>query len=741
MSNTFDQQLASAVRGTLNQLATAESTTENQESAAKLSLYYAHGQSEITKDNYEKAVEKSKEDRQNNELAVNAGYVATNVVAVAGSAASDAASARTNITTAAAAMQTAADAITGLSSRMAGILAIAQAEDNKTDLSKMASSARSASASAAQLAEIATVEFLNATIDASKETASAVVNHATKAQTDINSLSAATQAQLTNAIAATTNANNKISTNLQAERVASGNYHRSRVESSADQGVLTYVNKVTNQNINLKGDPDDSDGKTLIVKYNTNRSSKHVEAYRVIIVPSDQGSGFDLNTAMSLAKEYYFQIGANDFKGRSFEATLYMEGAQGEPKDLSVLSFKEVTDVNGDPVIQGKSYNAFVLTVFTNEYKNRNRLTDDFLSNASQPYISQATLPAADTESIKLHSPNESEDKDQTALRVDFQVNEAAYEKYKSILEYRVIILSEENVRASYKNVIALQKVIEQERTQAHSTAAEMEAKEATEQIGRLSAQANNLTTHINSVISRVMDVYERNSDVAKMLPAIERLNKWKAKFSSDDETALKKLITNTATSTLDPNVLADLESDLKEILTDLRQRASVQKSMASVKSSLQKKDGLREKATKARELSRKAEAEAQKAMKEASDSDFFFDLQLAETVSDGNYTLANPSEGTKSKKSGSDDAKTAMMAVLDKTATDNYGQPLEYGKSYGVYILAASNSSDPDKMNTYANSLTKVYTCQVNQKSEVRFGIPLTSDAKHANTATFKKL
>lgn len=507
MSTTYTEELQGSINNSNNEFIQEEYTLDHANEAAKLSLYYAHGNTEKNNINYRNAKIDEGKALKLNEQAVQGINLANNASTAANQSLVDSGKATSNVSTAAANMQIAANAITKLSSDVAGILAVANAADHGSQIQDSVGRAYEKITKAAKLAEEVSLVSLNATIEAAQSTASTVVTDAQLALSSMTSFQGATAAQYSAASALAVSSNEGVTDARKTEKEASGAYDITRKQDEAIKTTRKLINKVSNHNLDLfdpalvknklkvkvlnNGNKEDASfkvaaGKSYTISFNklegdglnpgttgaNIEDGDYIQYYRLIMVKYDASAAFDINTAKNLPVGTYYQFEPNGYKG--YSRTFYLLGTdqalipydpkavvETDPISLDSYDSKHVrgiaVDNEGKPIEAGEYYVSYVYAVYTDEYQKLISNTDGFLSLPSKDTQLQMNLTR-----IPVHMLDKDQKKKPNLIVYDpvrlnsrdFAVQFEVYQKNydPSLMEYRVMMVEKANVDAKKLN-------------------------------------------------------------------------------------------------------------------------------------------------------------------------------------------------------------------------------------------------------------------------------------------------
>ncbi|MCE7991211.1 MAG: hypothetical protein HEP71_04490 [Roseivirga sp.] len=473
MNITFSKQLHDSITNANKGLLQEEYKLNNAKSAAKLSLYYTHGNTEKNAINFQNINSDKEKALLLDEKSLRAVSLANNALLAAKQALVDSSLATNNISTAANGMQAATNAITKLSSDVAGILAIANASDFGSKIQQSIQEAYEKARVAAKMAEEVSLISLQTTIEAAQSTASTVVKDAEMTLSSITALNKVTTARYTDTSNKVVTAVKHLTEARKVEKIASATYDIAFKQDQAIRNTLGLINSVSNNNLQLfdpvrdlyKGDwknrpkSNSEAGESYSIYFDAFKNEKAIRAYHVVMVKSDAAGTFDINLAKDLRPGTYKKVEPKGYSGYSH--TFYLLGTdkalistdpyEEEPCQSGGANSVEHKDIRGiaidyrgKPIENGVNYVAFVYAVFTEDYQKRVNNTDGYLSLPSEELLLQKNLPAV--ERVKVHEPYFNS----RNFEIVFSVPTEDYDP--DLLEYRIMVLDKENVKADEIN-------------------------------------------------------------------------------------------------------------------------------------------------------------------------------------------------------------------------------------------------------------------------------------------------
>lgn len=251
MSNLLNNQVGQALTNVGNALQQLELTEFNTLRGAKLSLYHAHGITSKAEGELKEHQEQSKKSAQQSKIAAIGVNATANVSVAAKAAVLDASTTTSNAAAAAASVQKAATALTTLSGNIATTLAIANTLDKGTRIQSLVEKASKATVAAAELAEQASLIALNLTIEASQSRAASVVTQSD----DVKSKMIALQKMLSDTFGKQqdliTEDEATVSSAVTDESQQAGIYKTARAEDQALSLSASFINQYINNGLTV----------------------------------------------------------------------------------------------------------------------------------------------------------------------------------------------------------------------------------------------------------------------------------------------------------------------------------------------------------------------------------------------------------------------------------------------------------------------------------------------------------
>ena len=709
MNTPYVNNLQDAVEGTIDGYVEQQTTTSGQESATKMSMYYAHGETETAAGTYEKALETSDTADRINNSAVEVTTEAGNVVTSATQASTDAENAKNNVSSAANSIQLAANSISTFYKDVSALFSVAQTQDMKTDLYKLTQKARDAARKAACIAEEASLKALDATIVASRTVAPTVLENATTAEANATTVSDATTATNTAALENFQASNTALIEANKLELEAVGNYNIAKAENTAVSNNLEEVQMIANGDLNVQvlgraGDAFQASFDAFISPYDfrsdcdgieeNNKPEKYenvVKNYYAFIVPKAEETNMNADYAWKNRKNgYAFAPTANPPAKIIYDFFTYPEVIEengGREKPIEGTTVYDVADWKGNAVVKGANYVVFIFLEFTDEYKDKPSQPSNLLSLPSLPFILKADLETASC--ITITAPDDTSSDLPTYASVSFEgvANEVD-------VEYRLMLLNKADAEAARRNsgedyISSCDQGDKCKEWKVELAAEVLAAKAIQEEIEQL---------NIDLAVAKVDNTNARGSmEVAKkVLQNVERrLDK------NPDDPALKK-------------AKQEAEKDLKAA-TALHDKTS-----AKVKKIEEKQAAAFEEFVALEVQIVKLEAKIKAncdgkhsdsgnsmtyAKGDSASSAFIFDESIAQSLLPGTYTTFDAVTLKGESVSGS--------VTLDHATTDNFGNLLRSDEEYSAVILAVY-AGELEERTQYADILSNFSTAAI---------------------------
>ncbi len=695
--NSYNDNLHSSVVKSLSDQESALNNAEAQLEASIFSLYYAQGAYITAYENLE-VDNRSYVYKQNvNKAIIRDSDISTNVLASANQGNTHVAQSISDTAVAAANVQIATNAIVKLASDVGSIYSIVNAADFDTEIYDQAYDAYALMNDTAYLAERTSEKSMLASSYVAEVSASTVAEKAASTDASVKNLLSVLDADF-KAISEKLAVDN---TNLAAasvnEKVAEGKVEDLEVVNDAAKEGYDLSNKELNLDLVVSLSTDSgmhNDVKVSFEQYTspfptTNPTTTDsngneiavdgypVEAYYIMVVSESKKNIFAISDAEGLITNAdtsrFVKVAASGYSpGDPINETLTLNG-DGALKDS-----------DGNPISLGDNYVVFVLAVLETGYKKAINNFDDYITAPSAVFALTNQLKAPKAKSIKVTAKETAQDsislKDGSSktISVEKQEGQTLGFSIKQIdtgdkaldMQYRCMFLPDNS--EFVKGLLTNQKLkdIEHYSEKESSSETQKELSQLKKKIEELTGELNK--EEGNDDISNLLEVLNSSIE-GKSENEIETLKKSLTGWDSVlDKFNLKKIANKEEAKVLELLHLT-IELEIKEI--QLIENA--------VESTLtEERPG------------------------------FFFNLDIAEQVSAGNYILASPSKKNKTNYSAE---------IIDGT-TDNFGNRLIPGNKYIPVVLAISGSDDPDEvqqftaaLSNFANTNSFYYNYEIN--------------------------
>ncbi len=487
MNSTYKKELSSSIKNSNKEFVKEEYKLDHKKNASKVSLYYAHGQTEKTHNNFISTREDSKAAEKLNKKVVKATNFTENVVLAAKQSLQDSSSTTSNVSTAAANMQIAANAITKLASDVAALKSVAKNTANESKILHHTNKANELIQHAAKKAEEVSLVSMQATIEAAQATASTVVTNAEASLEAVKSLHSSTAANYSNLQELTVTDNENLTTARKNEKLASAKFDITKRQDMAIKATRRQVNKVSNHHLTMK-DPQVKKNKgehaelwpfseipagdSYTIRFESYDNEEHIKNYRLIVAKYDDAEAFDINIAKDLDPGTYYQFAPaapNNSKKRAYSHTFYLLDAkehaipnhhfrivedgkkwhiQDNSDGMIELMDNVVThlavDYKGKPLERGTPYVAYVYAVYEENYQRTIDSTVGDLSQPSKKLTLQQYLYSPDK--VSMYNPYFNS----RNIAVSFQLPIEHYDPMR--IEYRIMAVESVNVMAKEIN-------------------------------------------------------------------------------------------------------------------------------------------------------------------------------------------------------------------------------------------------------------------------------------------------
>ncbi|MDQ6530918.1 hypothetical protein [Flavobacterium sp. LHD-85] len=420
--NSYNENLHSSVLSSLESQAMTKKQLSSQLSNSMFTLYYAEGAEIVAQEKLDATTKMYQEQQHINNVVVKNKNMADNLLLSANQQKTYVTQAVTNMAVCASNIQIASNSIVRLASDIGSIYSIINAADYGTQIYQQALEAYNLINKTAYIAEQNSQYAMEATASISEVSTSTVADGAKLTNTSVNNLLQVTTADLTATTAVLTVDNDTKAKASIATRAAEGAIKCSEVEYDASKKAYDYNNALFNQSLAVEVPKQfDPTAGTFSVSFDAYRSpfspedrdpgtqnkglANPVLSYNIIMVKDSRKSFFSASTAELL-------VGSSS-QSKSIPAS---QNPDAKGKYKSTIAYKEVRDSDNDPLVLGENYVAFLLIIFTENYKKEINTFDEYLSAPSETFALTYTLKNAKN---ITNSGNASEDLSGIIFTVD----------------------------------------------------------------------------------------------------------------------------------------------------------------------------------------------------------------------------------------------------------------------------------------------------------------------------------
>ncbi|KRD10391.1 hypothetical protein ASE21_11845 [Flavobacterium sp. Root901] len=446
--NTYNENLHSSVLASLESQQLSKKQLDAQLSASMFTLYYAEGAEIIASEKLDAASKMYQSKQHINNVVVKNKNMSDNLLLSANQQKTFVGQSVTNMAVCAANIQIAANAIVRLASDVGSIFSIVNAADYGSQIYQQGLDAYNLMNKTAYHAELTSQHAMEASAAVAEVPSTTVADGAKVTNDSVNNLLQVTTADL-NAITAILTADNDTKSQASiATRGAEGAIKCSKVEYEASKKAYIINNKKFNQNIKVDVpkpfDPSSKGSFTVSFDYfkspfpNTDLSADNVKtevknpvkSYNIIIVKESKKALFTTSTAEDLLS--------------SPSQFVRVAEKPDEKEGKAVISLNNLLDSDNEALALGEKYVAFLLIVFTEDYKKEINTFDEYLSVASESFrLTQTLNEAKNIISSKTGSQEEeSDDNYRKAPLTEFSFTVKKDDNIKpSAIDYRFILL------------------------------------------------------------------------------------------------------------------------------------------------------------------------------------------------------------------------------------------------------------------------------------------------------------
>ncbi|WDF65950.1 hypothetical protein [Flavobacterium sp. KACC 22763] len=420
--NSYNENLHSSVLSSLESQEMTKKQLSSQLSNSMFTLYYAEGAEIVAQEKLDATTKMYKEQQHINNVVVKNKNMADNLLLSANQQKTYVTQAVTNMAVCASNIQIASNSIVRLASDIGSIYSIINAADYGTQIYQQALEAYNLINKTAYIAEQNSQYAMEATASISEVSTSVVADGAKLTNTSVNNLLQVTTSDLTATTAVLTIDNDTKAKASIATRAAEGAIKCSEVEYDASKKAYNYNNALFNQSLAVEVPKQfDPTAGTFSVSFDVYKSpflpedrdsgtpnkglANPVLSYNIIMVKDSRKSFFSASTAELL-------VGSSS-QCKSIPAS---QNPDAKGKYKTTIAYKELRDSDNDPLVLGENYVAFLLIIFTENYKKEINTFDEYLSAPSETFALTYTLKNAKN---ITNSGNSSEDLSGIIFTVD----------------------------------------------------------------------------------------------------------------------------------------------------------------------------------------------------------------------------------------------------------------------------------------------------------------------------------
>jgi hypothetical protein len=408
--NTYSETLQSTVIATLTQLSQQQAKLDSAQIAAHYSLYYAQDTEITNRDQLADCRTATVFSLQVNDQSLISENQAVNVLASATGAQADATASNTNMATAAANVQIASNAIATLAEEMGRALNAATSALFNTESYRKIQDANNFINEVANDSKYISRLAMDASGDASEIIAAAVQAQATDFKGKVDKLLAATQAKADSVVALTATALQSVAKAAQAERQAEGGVLDTNSEADAIAQAYANANLQLNQGLQVQVVSAQSITVSFQLLPAPLPTFSAVPASAIMIPsaiavmpvppapPAPPAFPAYYLALVPMAAQAAFTPGHAEqlFATRpAGDTSQFMPLPTNPAQARQSVTLPLATDADGNPIVAGNSYVAFLYVELALEYKRFLGSFQDWLSAPSAAFTPATTLPAA----------------------------------------------------------------------------------------------------------------------------------------------------------------------------------------------------------------------------------------------------------------------------------------------------------------------------------------------------------
>lgn len=459
MEESLGQTRDAAIKRFYHELNKQQLDQKNQETAAKLTLYYAQGATEKAVSQLSKDQAAAATNQQQLQVAMDSLGLSKSLIDTAKVAAKDADKTHKLATVVAADVESATQDLTQLAADIAAAYAVASSKDLGSEINELVHICLGLTKKAAQDAETASVLAMDTTIEAAQSKAPLVLEQAGVLTEDIDRLAKQLSLDHNKLQKIIEQRNEAVGAALLQENQEDGRFQLAKQEEEA----LTYSQGFANQhlNYNLQFLKKGSAGECFILSFAafaetttvpTNghpTTIKIAKEYRIFIVAEEDAPGFSVSDVKHSTHSFAIEPKQKLHYQQEFViADLIANGSSEDLEEKDPDSRPPIaTDFKGIAVERGKPYVFFVHLTYTLDHQNAIDDIEGKLSLASPPFKLRTDLPTAQDIILQFYRTKTdllSQCSMANAVRVSFTLPRAALhfgqEDLTQLMDFRVLL-------------------------------------------------------------------------------------------------------------------------------------------------------------------------------------------------------------------------------------------------------------------------------------------------------------
>lgn len=660
--NTYNENLRSAIVTSLQSQDLEQKNLDSKLTASMFTLYHAEGATITAHEKLDNAQDDLTYKSNVKALAVANSNVANNELTSATQASDLMKQSMSNTAVCAANVQIAANAVVKLASDMGSIYSIINAADYGSDIYIQAEDARNKMNETAYDAEYASQLAMEASMMVSEVSSSTMLDQSKTTNGLMNNVLKIASDDFNAASGIVAGDNSALAEANTNEKVAEGTYKYLSVDYNAAKEAYKSLNNELNLGLAVTV-PDTSDV-SFTVQFRTLAkpfadAPNPVANYYVFIAEESQGSVFSLSNAENLLNKglpLFVKMELPEKNADNIKPVNSVDGVNISLKNnvVSVTVNFPKTTANANPLIdttemvidQGQNYVAFVMAVYTDEYKRKINNFSDYLSAPSLSFSVSYNLKAAQrVTTIPIDPANPAKD--------DVE-NQAAFQSQPG----NPVLYSADSDDTAGKNY----------------------------------NYRINFTSDENPEFPVEYRCMLLPTGKGFITPGMLTEDSFESFLQ--EITSLEKI-----SNEYDPKI-AEAQAQLYQFeMQD--QQAALNKDGGAQKELTQKSDKLSQ--TLSNLMSQKENLIEKLGKEKRNKLQFFFNADLAEQVPAGCYIKAVPDTKPDAKKQA---GRTNWVAYIEPGTTDNFGNLLMEGQTYLPIVLSAATAAE-ENLSKFTNTLS----------------------------------